>query len=80
MDTKKLQINAANSAGNLYIQQERVESENDRSAATIMAKIATDAAKENVKAQMDGTRLALEAARLLQQKNISAAPNVGGGE
>jgi len=80
IDNKKLQVNAANSAGNLYIQQERVESENDRSAATIMAKIATDAAKENVKAQMDGTRLALEGARLLQQKNISAAPNVGGGE
>jgi hypothetical protein len=80
IDTKKMQINAATSAGNLYIQQERVESENDRSAATTMAKIATDAAKENVKAQMDGTRLALEAARLLQQKNISVGPNMGGGE
>jgi hypothetical protein len=79
IDTKKLQINAATSAGNLYIQQERVESENDRAAASTMAKLATDAAKENVKAQMDGTRLALEAARLLQERN-APAPNMGGGK
>jgi hypothetical protein len=74
-DNKKLQVSAATSAGNLYIQQERVESENDRSAANTMAKLATDAAKENVKAQMDGTRLAIEAARLLQARK---SPNAGG--
>ena len=68
IENKKLQVQAATSAGNLYIQQERVESENDRSAANTMAKIATDAARENVKAQMEGTRLAIEAARTLQQR------------
>lgn len=74
IDNKKLQVNAATSAGNLYIQQERVESENDRAAANTMAKIATDAARENVKAQMDGTRLAIEAARVLQTRDKPAAP------
>jgi hypothetical protein len=74
IDTKKLQISAATSAGNLYIQQERVESENDRSAANTMAKIATDAARENVKAQMEGTRLAIEAARVLQERDKPPAP------
>jgi len=68
IDNKKLQVSAATQAGNLYIQQERVESENDRSAANTMAKLATDAARENVKAQMDGTRLAIEAARVLQER------------
>jgi hypothetical protein len=33
-----------------------------------MAKLATDAVRENVKAQMEGTRLAIEAARALQQR------------
>jgi predicted exporter len=70
------QVSAANQAGNLYIQQERVESENDRAAANTMAKLATDAARENVKAQMDGTRLAIEAARVLQQRQ---GPIQGGG-
>jgi hypothetical protein len=56
IDNKKLQVSAANQAGNLYIQQERVESENDRAAATTMAKLATDAVRENDKAQMIETR------------------------
>jgi hypothetical protein len=67
IDNKKLQVNAATSAGNLYIAQERVESENDRSAANTMAKLATDSVRENVKAQMDGTRLAIEVARELRE-------------
>ena len=79
IDNKKLQINAAASAGNLYIQQERVESENDRAAASTMAKLATDAVRENVKAQTDGTRLAIEATRMLQERNASA-PKAGGSE
>jgi len=79
IDNKKLQVNAATSAGNLYIQQERVESENDRSAANTMAKLATDAVRENVKAQTEGTRLAIEATRMLQERNASA-PKAGGSE
>jgi hypothetical protein len=67
IDTKKLEINAATSAGNLYIQQERVESENDRSAANTMVKIATDATRENLKAQIEGTKLAIETAKTLRQ-------------
>jgi hypothetical protein len=74
IDNKKLQITAATSAGNLYIQQERVESENDRAAAITMAKLATDAVRENIKAQSDGTRLAIEAARVLQERDKPAAP------
>jgi hypothetical protein len=74
-DNKKLQLNAAMSAGNLVIQQERVESENDRAAANTMAKLATDAVRENVKAQTEGTRLAIEAARVLQERK---APSGGG--
>ena len=66
-DNKKLQVNAATSAGNLYIQQERVESENERSAANTMVKIATDATRENLKAQIEGTRLAMEIAKTLRQ-------------
>jgi hypothetical protein len=77
IDNKKLQVSAANQAGNLVIQQERVESENDRAAANTMAKLATDAVRENVKAQMDGTRLAIEAARTLQQRE---GPIQSGGE
>lgn len=69
IDNKKLQVQAAVQAGNLVIQQERVESENDRSAANTMAKIATDAARENVKAQLEGTRLAIEAAKALQERD-----------
>lgn len=82
IDNKKLQVTSATAAGNLYIQQERVESENDRSAANTMAKLATDAVRENVKAQTDGTRLAIEAARVLQQRDKPAAPapRVGGSE
>jgi hypothetical protein len=76
IDNKKLQVSAANQAGNLVIQQERVESENDRAAANTMAKLATDAVRENVKAQMEGTRLAIEAARTLQQRQ---GPIQGGG-
>jgi hypothetical protein len=68
IENKKLQVNAATSAGNLFIQQERVESENDRSAANTMAKLATDAVRENVKAQVEGTKLAIEAAKTLQQR------------
>jgi hypothetical protein len=67
IDTKKLEINAATSAGNLYIQQERVESENERSAANTMVKIATDATRENLKAQIEGTKLAIETAKTLRQ-------------
>lgn len=74
IDNKKLQITAATSAGNLYIQQERVESENDRAAASTMAKLATDAVRENIKAQSEGTRLAIEAARVLQERDKPAAP------
>ena len=55
-------------AGNLVIQQERVESENDRSAANTMAKLATDAVRENVKAQIEGTKLAIEASKTLQER------------
>jgi hypothetical protein len=79
IDNKKLQVNAATSAGNLYIQQERVESENDRAAASTMAKLATDAVRENVKAQTEGTRLAIEATRMLQERN-APAPKAGGSE
>ena len=68
IDNKKLSVSAAVQAGNLVIQQERVESENDRSAANTMAKLATDAVRENVKAQMEGTRLAIEAAKVLQER------------
>jgi hypothetical protein len=75
IDTKKLEISAATSAGNLYIQQERVESENDRAAANTMAKLATDAVSANTKAQVEGGRLAIEAARVLQQRNISPGEN-----
>lgn len=79
IDNKKLQVNAANSAGNLYIQQERVESENDRAAASTMVKLATDAVRENVKAQTEGTRLAIEATRMLQERN-APAPKAEGSE
>jgi hypothetical protein len=75
IDTKKLEINAATSAGNLYIQQERVESENDRAAANTMAKLATDAVSANTKAQVDGGRLAVQAAQILQQRNITRGGN-----
>jgi len=75
LDTKKLEISAATSAGNLYIQQERVESENDRAAANTMAKLATDAVSANTKAQVDGGRLAIQAAQILQQRNITPGGN-----
>jgi hypothetical protein len=68
IDNKKLQVNAATSAGNLYIAQERVDSENDRSAANTMVKLATDAVRENVKAQTEGTRLAIDVARELREQ------------
>jgi len=68
IDNKKLQVSAATQAGNLVVQQERVESENDRAAANTMAKLATDAVRENVKAQMEGTKLAIEAAKILQER------------
>lgn len=77
IDNKKLQVQAATQAGNLVIQQERVESENDRSAANTMAKLATDAVRENVKAQLEGTRLAIDAARELRDRK---APQQGEGE
>jgi len=74
IDNKKLQVQAAVQAGNLVVQQERVESENDRSAANTMAKLATDAVRENVKAQVEGTRLAIEAARALQDRRGPIKP------
>jgi hypothetical protein len=77
IDNKKLQVSAAVQAGNLVVQQERVESENDRAAANTMAKLATDAVRENVKAQMEGTRLAIEAAKILQERK---GPISEGGE
>jgi hypothetical protein len=76
IDTKKMQINAATSAGNLYIQQERVESENDRAAATTMAKLATDAAREEVKTKLESTRLAIEIARELRDRSVPTAPTL----
>jgi hypothetical protein len=77
IDNKKLQVQAASSAGNLVVQQDRVDSENERAAASTMAKLATDAAKQNVNAQLEGTRIAIEAARTLQQRNTPqpSAPN-----
>jgi hypothetical protein len=75
IDTKKLEISAATSAGNLYLQQERIESENDRAAANTMAKLATDAVSANTKAQVEGGRLSIEAARILQQRNVSPGGN-----
>jgi hypothetical protein len=75
IDNKKLQVSAAVQAGNLVVQQERVESENDRAAANTMAKLATDAVRENVKAQLEGTRLAIDAARELRDRS---APQPGG--
>lgn len=74
IDNKKLQVNAAAQAGNLVIQQERVESENDRSAANIMVKLATDAVRENTRAQVEGTRLAIDASRELQQRRGPIQP------
>ena len=74
IDNKKLQVSAAVQAGNLVIQQERVESENDRSAAGTMAKLATDAVRENVKAQTEATRLAIEVSRELRDRR---APQQG---
>ena len=74
VDKRKLQISAATSAGNLYIQQERVESENDRSAANTMAKIATDAVRANIAVQTEGARLAIDAARMLQERDKPPAP------
>ena len=68
IDNKKLQVNAAVQAGQLVVQQERVESENNRAAANTMAKIATDAARENVSAQLEGTKLAIEASKVLQER------------
>lgn len=75
IETKELEIKAATSAGNLFIQQERVESENDRAAANTMAKLATDAVSANTKAQVDGARLAIDAARVLQQRNTNQGGN-----
>lgn len=75
LDNKKLEVTAATSAGNLYIQQERVESENDRSAANTMVKLATDAVAANTKAQTEGTRLAIDAARTLQNRDIKSGGN-----
>lgn len=68
IDNKKLQVSAAVQAGNLVVQQERIESENDRAAANTMVKLATDAVRENVKAQVDGTKLAIEASKVLQNR------------
>jgi hypothetical protein len=78
IDNKKLQVSAAVQAGNLVVQQERVESENDRAAANTMAKLATDAVRENVKAQMEGTRLAIEASRALQERKGPIGQGEGG--
>jgi hypothetical protein len=75
IDTKKLEIAAASAAGNLYLQQERIESENDRAAANTVAKLATDAVSANTKAQVEGGRLSIEAARILQQRNVSPGGN-----
>lgn len=66
IDNKKLQVSAANQAGNLIIQQERIESENDRAAANVMAKLATDAVVQNTKTQIEGARLAIETHRELR--------------
>lgn len=74
LENKKLQINAATSAGNLYIQQERVESENERSAANTMVKLATDSAREEVKTKIEGARIALEVAKELRGGDKPAAP------
>lgn len=74
IENKKLQVSAAVQAGNLVIQQERVESENDRSAANTMVKLATDAVRENVKAQVEGTKLAIEASRELRDRRAPTRP------
>jgi hypothetical protein len=67
IDTKKLQVNAAGQAGNIIIQQERIESEKDKAAATTMAKLAVDAVRENTKTEVEKARLAIEAQRVMKE-------------
>ncbi|HEY7821321.1 MAG TPA: hypothetical protein VIG24_00725, partial [Acidimicrobiia bacterium] len=65
LDMEKLKIEAQKIAGNLMLGEERLESENQRSAAQVAARLATQFDAEARKERGEGARIGLEAAKLL---------------
>jgi hypothetical protein len=80
LDNKKLQVSAATSAGNIVIQQERVQSENERATANTMTKLAIEASRQDIDTKLQGARMAIEAAKTLTDRTAPPAPmpRVGG--
>ena len=64
MDKMKLELEAAKTKINKELQEDRLESEDKREGVRIAAKLATDASKD----QKEEARLALDAAKQLQNE------------
>ncbi|MGB0402225.1 hypothetical protein, partial [Stenotrophomonas sp.] len=63
VDMEKLQIERLRTAGNLQVQEDRVEAENQRNAANIAARMATQLDASQRKDRLAGTQIGLEIAK-----------------
>ena len=63
VDLEKLQIERLRTAGNLQVQEDRVEAENQRNAANIAARMATQLDASQRKDRLAGTQIGLEIAK-----------------
>ena len=69
MDNKKHQLDTATKIGNLELQTERLESENDRAAGQLAARIAVDLDKEQRQDKREGAKIGLEIAKEIDKLN-----------
>ena len=62
VDKEKLEIERLRTAGNLQVQEDRVEAENQRTAAQIGARLATQLDQRQSKERMKGVDIGLKVA------------------
>lgn len=58
-ETKKLEVDAAAKAGNIALQQERLQLDDQRAGASLLTTIATDAAKTSIDVALESARMGL---------------------
>jgi len=72
IENKRLQVDAASKAGNLVIQQERMDNDASRAETEILTRVATDAAKTRIDVAMEAARMGLEHQRATAAKDKKA--------
>lgn len=58
-ENKKLEVDAAAKAGNIALQQERLQLDDQRAGASLLTQIATDAAKTSIDVALESARMGL---------------------